>query len=146
MDSIGGIVSAQYVIGTEVKGCLIHNDNILLSFVGNHNWKEFPATPSKIEVGVTSNTQNGLATYTVAATIYCPRFKLTKMGEFNSLALKKILLKIETVNGDVLIIGDKSNPLNVLVEPLTPSAVNGYSGIKLSISGILTHSALCLVG
>ena len=146
MDSIGGIVSAQYVIGTEVKGCLIHNDNILLSFVGNHNWKEFPATPSKIEVSVTPNTQNGLATYTVAATIYCPRFKLTKMGEFNFLALRKILLKIETVNGDVLVIGDKSNPLNVLVEPLTPSAVNGYSGIKLTISGILTHSALCLVG
>ena len=145
MDNIGGIVSAEYAIDLEAKSCVVIGQDIRIGFGGNKSWKEFPATPSKIEVTVIPNYENGLMCYTVSGVVFCPRCRLEKFGELIKLQYRKILLKYTTVSGDVLVAGDKSNPLKVLVENLTPTPANGYSGTKLTISGIMTHPALSLV-
>ena len=146
MDNIGGIVSAEYAMVSEVKSSVVVGEQILLSLMGNKSWKEFPATPTKIEMTVTPKSENGLTTYSVAGVVFCPRCRLARIGALTMLQNKKILLKFATTGGDVMVVGDKSNPLKVLVEQLTPTSANSYSGTKITLSGIMTHPALTLAG
>jgi hypothetical protein len=144
MDNIGGIVSASYAIAENVKNCAVVGSKIIVSLPTSKSWKEIPATPGKIEITVTPGDESGLTLYTVAGTIYCSRFSLVEYGNLIVMGYHKILLKYVTGNGDVLVAGDKENPLTVKVENVNPAAANGYSGTKLIISGTMKHPELVL--
>lgn len=146
MDNIGGFQSAEYVFVDNVKSCAVVSDKIIVILPADKPWKEIPATPGKIEILVSPVTENGLTTYQVSGTIYCPRPKLSRYNEFSLFKRNKILLKYTTGNGDILVAGDKETPLTVVAENVNPSAANGYSGTKLIISGIMIHPELVLFG
>jgi len=145
MDNIGGIVSASYAIAENVKSCAVLGSKIIVSLPTNKPWNEIPATPGKIEITVTPGDESGLTPYTVAGTIYCSRFNMKSLMKTYSLMFHKILLKYVTGNGDVLVAGDKENPLTVKVENVNPSQANGFSGTKLTISGTMKHPELELL-
>lgn len=142
MDNIGKILSAEYVIADNVKTCAVIGSKLKLGLPAGKTWIDFKATPGKIEITVTPGDESGLTPYTVAGTIYCPRFSLSRYGELVSLQFHKILLKYITGNGDVLVAGDKETPLTVKSENVNPSQTNGYSGVKLTISGTMRHPEL----
>lgn len=144
MDNIGGIVSASYAFAENVKTCAIVGDKIIVSLQADKPWNEIPATRGKIEITVTPGDESGLTPYTVNGVIICPRFSLAMYGELRKFNFKRILLKYITGNGDVLVVGDTENPLKVVHENLNPSAANGYSGTKLTISGVMKHPELVL--
>jgi len=145
MDNIGGIVSAEYCLVENVKSCAVIGSKIIVSLQVDKPWKEIPATPGKIEITVTPGNESVLTPYTVAGIIYCSRFSLVEYGELLVIGYHKILLKYITANGDSLVAGDKENPLTVKIENVNPSKANGYSGTKLTISGIMKHPELELV-
>jgi len=145
MDNIGGIISAEYCFVENVKTCAVVGSKIIVSLPTDKPWNEIPATPGKIEITVTPGDESGLTPYTVAGTIYCPRFSLSSYGELVSFQMRKFLIKYITGNGDVLVAGDKENPLTIKPENVNPSQANGYSGTKLIISGIMKHPELELV-
>jgi len=107
-------------------------------------WKDFPATPGRIEITVTPD-EGIIPLYTVSGTIYCARSRQAKYNDLTGMSFKQILLKYITTNGDVLIAGDKSNPLKVQIENVNPSTANGYSGTKITIIGVMTHPELALM-
>ena len=145
MDNIGGIVSASYAIAENVKSCVVVGSKIMISLPIDKPWKEIPATPGKIEITVVPGDESGLTPYTVAGTIFCPRFSLSHYGELVSFQMRKFLIKYVTGNGDVLVAGDKETPLTVKPENVNPSQANGYSGTKLTISGVMRHPELVLI-
>lgn len=144
MDNIGGFKSVEYALVDNVKNCAIVSDKIIVDLQSRKLWNEITATPGKIEITVTPTTENGLTIYSVVGTIFCPRFKLSRYNEYKKLVRPQILLKYITGNGDVLIAGDKETPLKVITENVNPGAANGYSGTKLSISGLMSHPELVL--
>jgi len=144
MDNIGGFQSAEYSLAENVKNCAVFSDKIIVVHKSAKSWNEIPATPGKIEITVTPTTENGLTIYSVVGTIFCPRFKLSRYNEYQKLVRPQILLKYITGNGDVLVAGDKETPLKVITENVNPGAANGYSGTKLSISGLMSHPELVL--
>jgi hypothetical protein len=143
-ENMGGILSAEYVIVDYVNRCAIVLNKINLSFTGNKNWVEFPATPNKIQVTVTPKPSNGKTLYDVNAVVFCPTPKLEKFSQLQSLEMRKILLRYTTANGETLVVGDKSNPLKVTIEKITPSQANGYSGTKFNMTCTMTHSELTI--
>jgi len=145
MDNIGSFQSAEYAFVDNVKSCAVVSDKIIVILPSDKPWKEIPATPGKIEITVTPTTENDVTIYTVAGIIYCPRHRLSKYNEFSFNKKSKIILKYITGNGDVLVAGDKDTPLTIVSENANPSAANGYSGVKLSISGVMTHPELVLM-
>jgi hypothetical protein len=145
MDNIGGIVSAEYILADDVKSCALVADKIKIGMATGKSWVDFNPTPGRIEVTVTPGDENGLTPYTVSGIIYCPRFSMERYGELRKFNFRKILLKYVTGNGDVLVAGDTENPLKVQHENLNPSAANGYSGTKITISGVMKHPELVLM-
>jgi hypothetical protein len=144
MDNIGGFQLAEYVFADNVKSCAVVSDKIIVILQSDKLWNEIPATPGKIEITVIPSTENGLTKYSVSGIIYCPRPRLSTYNEFSLFKRNKILLKYTTGNVDVLVAGDKETPLTVISENVNPSLANGYSGVKLSISGLMTHPELVL--
>jgi len=144
MDNIGGIVSIEYVLAQHVRTCAVLENEICIDFVGAKSWVELPASPNKIQVTVTPTDENGITSYTIDAVVLCPTPKLTTRDDLKRFNRHKILLKFTTANGEVLVVGDKENPLKLIIEKLTPSEANGYSGSKFTISGINRHPALTL--
>ena len=145
MDNIGGIISAEYCLVDDIKICAVVGSKIIVSLPTDKPWKDFNATPGKIEITVTPGDELGLTPYTVSGTIYCPRFVLSRYNELIKFQFHKTLIKYITGNGDVLVAGDNENPLTVKSENINPSQANGYSGTKLTISGIMKHPELVLM-
>ena len=145
MDNIGGIISAEYVMVQNVRTCAVLESQICIDFVGSKNWVEFPATPKKIQVTVTPNPQNGITSYAIDVIVLCATPKVSERNDLKILISNKILLKLTTANGEVLVVGDKEHPLKVITEKIIPTEANGYSGSKFSIQGINTHPALTLL-
>jgi hypothetical protein len=144
MDNIGGIISASFVVVENVKNCAVVGIRILVEILSGKSWTDFPHTPGKIDITVVPD-EGVNPLYTVSGTIYCARGNQEKYNDITSKRLKKILLKYTTGNGDVLVAGDKLNPLTVRIENVNPSAANGYSGTKITISGVMTHPELVLI-
>lgn len=145
MDNIGGILSAEYVLADNVKTCAVIGSQIKIGLSAGKTWNDFKATRGKTEITVTPGDESGLTPYTVAGTIYCPRFVFTRYNELMKNKLNQTLIKYTTGNGDVLVVGDKETPITVKVENINPSQANGYSGTKLTISGIMKHPELVLM-
>lgn len=145
MDNIGRIISAEYVFIVDVLSCAVIGSGIKISLSASKTWTDFKATPGKIEMVVTPVDGSGQTPYVVNGTIYCPRFALTHYNELTKFRFRKVLVKYTTGNGDVLVAGDKENPLKVVAENVNPSQANGYSGTKLTISGLMNHPELVLV-
>jgi len=144
MDNIGGIISADYAIVENVNACSVTGGKIIVVLKTTKSWLEFPATPGRIEVTVTPD-EGIIPLYTVSGIIYCARCRQAKYNDITGMRFKKILLKYVTGNGDVLVAGDRANPLKVQIENVNPSAANGYSGTKITLSGVMTHSELPLM-
>ena len=142
MDNIGGIIMVEYCLADNVKTCAVVGSKIIVSLPTSKPWVELPATPGKIEITVTPGDESGLTPFTVAGTIYCPRFGLARYNELIKFQFHKTLIKYRTGNGDVLVAGDKENPLTIKHENINPSQANGYSGVKLTISGTMRHPEL----
>jgi len=145
MDNNGKIVSVDYVFASDVKTAGILSKGIALSIASGQGWKNLPASPGRIEIVVAENNQNGLSSYPVSGTIYCPRFQFDHYTDMVQLKARRILLKYTTANGDVLVVGDKQNPITVTAEQLNPASATGYCGVKFTLSGTMTHSELPLL-
>jgi hypothetical protein len=143
MDNIGGINKARYCFSTDVETCVVLTNKICISLIKGKVWKDFQATPGKIEITVTpTDVTNNL--YTVSGTIFIPKLHELTFCEKIQFKSRRILIEYTTNNGDVLIAGDKENSIRALVEDVTPSAASGYSGHKITISGTMKHTSLPL--
>lgn len=138
-DNIGGIIKAWYCFVNDISSCAVTKKSITVNFKQNRNWVEFNASLGNIDITVSESETN---LFSIDGKIRCPRQKFENLRDMIVLKNKSIIVKYETVNGDILVVGDASNPIKVKHKILNPSQASGYSGVEYSLSGVMTHEEL----
>lgn len=141
-DNIGGIISASYCFRDDVLTCVVTKRNVIINLRPNRNWFDFPASIGNIEIYVVESDANGTSMFSVDGKIRCPRVKSGDVPKIIDFRNKPIIVKYTTGNGDVLVVGDKEDPIKVTRKIINPKDVAGYSGVEYSLSGVMKHSEL----
>jgi hypothetical protein len=144
-DNMGGILSAWYCIATDIQSCVVLKNGIIVNLPGNRDWVNFDARIGNIEINVTENSENGLSFFNVEGKIRCPRSIFADVGSFHFNTNLPVLIKYFTTNGDVLVVGDKENPVRVNLKMLNPAQASGFSGAEYTLTGVMKHPELPLL-
>ena len=144
-DNIGGISLASYCFVDDILSCAVLKNGIAVNFKKNKFWVEFNASLGNIDISVQENEVNGTSLFNVAGKIRCPRQKFEKVTEMNIPSGKRILLKYNTINGDILVAGDRENTIKVTAKILNPKDASGYSGVEYTLVGTMKHAELPLL-
>lgn len=144
-DNLGLIIKTEYCFVTDVRSCVVMKNGILINLAGGKGWHDFNASPGKMEIMVEESESNSLPIHTASGTIHSPRFQFERYTDMIQLKARKILLRYTTANGDVMVVGDKENPIKVMVDILNPSNASGFSGVKFTLSGVMKHAELPLL-
>ncbi len=135
-DNMGGIVSAEYCLVSELAFWAAMKHGILLELKSGCAWKQFPARIGNIEIDVTEVENVVHNSWTIAGKIRCPRkaYENTKeMILFRT--FKKILVKYTTANGDVFLIGTQQYPITVTNKLIPGTLASEYSGVEYILKG-----------
>lgn len=145
LDNIGGIKQAWYCFVSDLSSCAVTKKGITVNFKMNRNWVEFNASLGNIDISVSETETSGDSLFSIDGKIRCPRQKFENSREMVIFKKKRILVKYETINGDILVIGDAENPIKATHKILNPTQPSGYSGVEYTLSGVMTHEELTIL-
>jgi hypothetical protein len=135
-DNMGGIISAEYCLVSELLSFAAIKNGILLALKSGSAWKEFPAKIGNIEIDVSQVENVVHDSWTISGKIRCPRKAYQNTREMILFRMyNKIIVKYTTANGDVLVIGTKQYPITVTQKILTGVQASEYSGVEYTLSG-----------
>lgn len=144
-DNFGIIVSAGYCAITDIQACAVINQGIKVTFKANKNWSDFDTLPAKIDISVEEIKNSGVSLFKVSGKIKVSRQKFENTPEMVKFRQSKVLVKFITGNGDVLVVGDRENPVTIVHKIINPSGVDTASGVEYYLTGTQKHPELPLL-
>lgn len=144
-DNMGGIVSAEFCDTDSIAYCGVTSRGMLLGFKVSNPWRPFKSGMGKISLQAVPETTSGVTLYRISGEIQCARYLFGSKEEMLLLNQRRGLIRITLANGEILVAGDLDNPLTVIAEILTPSSASGFSGVKYTLTGTLTHPEIPLL-
>ena len=141
-DNIGGIIKAEYCITEDLSSCGVTPRGIAITSQKSEIWEPFPAVTGNINLAVTPEQKNGISLYRISGEILCARYQFADETEMNLLNDARVIIRKTMANGDELVCGDKENPVTISAEKLTPSSPSGFTGVRYTLSGLMTHPEL----
>lgn len=131
-DNMGGIVSADFLLQSEIDFFAVFGDECTIGLKDNSEWKSLKTKKEGINITSTAEQTDAGLLFSIKGSII-----LKKESDFlNWLRLSPyILLRYKTVDGIYRIIGTQAYPLSVLLDVLTPSKASGFYGFQLTLSG-----------
>lgn len=144
-DNFGIIVSACYCAITDIQACAVINQGIKVTFKPNTDWTDFDTLPGKIDISVEEIKNSGISLFEVSGKIKVSRQKFENTPEMVKFRQSKVLVKFITGNGDVLVVGDRENPVTITHKIINPSGVDTASGVEYNLTGTQKHPELPLL-
>ena len=135
-DNMGGIVSAEYCLVSELQFFAAIKNGILLELKSGCAWKQFPSRIGNIEIDIAEVENVVRDSWTISGKIRCPRKAYENTREMILFRRNnKIIVKYTTTNGDVLVVGSKEYPITVTQKLLTGVQASEYSGVEYTLKG-----------
>lgn len=142
-DGLNLIIKASYCFKDDVMAFARVKGGVMVILRPNKNWIDFNSSKGNIKIKVTEDTSK--ISFNVTGEIKVNRNKFTKVSDIPALTFKRILIKYETVMGDVLVVGDPINPIVVRREMIVPSTANESGGVVYSLDCVMSHPELYLL-
>jgi len=144
-DNLGIITEAAYCFVDDVVSCAVLANGIIIGLKPDAVWTKFKSVKGLIDISVQETSNAGVSTFSVSGTIKSPRHKFATTAEMILFRTRKVLVKVNTPNGDTLLVGDKQNPVKITHKIINPSSASTMAGVEYTLSGVMTHPELPLL-
>lgn len=141
MDNIGGIKSIHYLPQRSVLIEITNNSLIQLEKKDNQEWVTFPPL-THIEMYVSQVREQGYDLYSIKGKIKIPTTHPAAKELEERLNYNRIILLVETANGEWNVYGTVANPLNTSTLKEIGNKASDFSHISITFEGKTHHDSL----